>query len=257
MRRLVLALAVLLLAPGCARPSQAGLGPAMDMLGAWELVEGTVDGAAIPAPEGARAPLVVEEGQLGGRSFCNSYSSGFASAGGRLSLDGLGGTEMACEPTSMQAERAYLEALARADGTPRRDGAALVLSGEGVELRFTRQEPAPVQQLVGPRWVLESLVQGDVASSTGGEPALLRFAEDGTVSGSTGCRALTGTWTANGDEIAFPNMSMDGECPQELVAQDDHVVRVLGDGFQARVDGAQLTVLDSDGWGLVYGVERP
>lgn len=157
----------------------------------------------------------------------------------------------------MQAEGAYLKALGRADGTPRRDGDLLVLSGEGVELRFMRQEPAPVQQLVGSSWVLESLVQGDVASSTGGEPALLRLAEDGTVNGSTGCRTLTGTWTATGDEIAFPTMSMDGDCAQELVAQDDHVVRVLGDGFQARVDGARLTVRDSDGWSLVYVAERP
>lgn len=58
-------------------------------------------------------------------------------------------------------------------------------------------------------------------------------------------------------EIVFPTMSAGGDCPERLREQDAHVVNVLGDGFQADVEGDLLTATDADGSGLVYRAERP
>jgi hypothetical protein len=50
----------------------------------------------------------------------------------------------------------------------------------------------------------------------------------------------------------LPDLAADGECPDDLRSQDDHVVAVLGDGFRAGIVEDRLTALDADGRGLVY-----
>jgi heat shock protein HslJ len=77
---------------------------------------------------------------------------------------------------------------------------------------------------------------------------------DGTLTGSTGCRAITGRYVVNGAEIAFNELSTEGECPADLAGQDAHVIEVLGDGFRAAVDGQVLTLSDANGKGLGYRV---
>lgn len=81
-----------------------------------------------------------------------------------------------------------------------------MLIGDGVRLRFTPVQPVPESELSGTRWVLETLLDGETAASTLGEPAVLRLREDGTFEGSTGCRTLTGTWTPSGDGVQFPDL---------------------------------------------------
>lgn len=254
MRPLLLTPAVLLLLAACGSvTTDVGEGPtAEDLVGGWELVEGQVDGSAIPAPAGARATLVVEDESLGGTAFCNGYGGDYRLAGGGLAVSGLAQTEMGCEPAVMAAEEAFLAALQAADDRAAVEDGQLVLAGDGVELRFRSLPPVPQEELVGTEWVLTTLLRDGTAASVAGEPAVLRLADDGTFRGSTGCRRLSGTWTTSGDEVLFPTMSAEGDCDPELRDQDDHVVRVLGDGFQAREEGGTLTIEDPDGWGLVY-----
>ena len=49
-------------------------------------------------------------------------------------------------------------------------------------------------------------------------------------------------------------MSATGECPADQADQDGFVVTVLGDGFQAQIDGNQLT-LTAHGSTLLYVAE--
>lgn len=258
MRGIPILTAVLLLLGACGAPGGTAATLAeRDVMGGWELVEGTVGGAAFPLPDGGRATLVVEDDQLGGTSFCNSYGGRYRLRDGALSVDGLGGTEMACEPELMAAEETYLGALVAADEQVRLQDGRLVLSGNDVELRFRKLPAVPEGEVVGTRWVLETVLRGDVESSAAGNPAFLELSDDGTFEGSTGCRALSGTWATFADEVVFPTMSADGECPDALLEQDDHVVAVLGDGFAVGVEGDLLTVSDADGSGLRYRAERP
>jgi heat shock protein HslJ len=249
MARAALLLVVLLLA-GCAAAAGGG-SASVDVAGEWELVSGTAAGTPLPRPKSSRATLTFDAGEAGGQSFCNHYFSSYTLDGDSIRFDGIGGTEMGCEPEIMAAESAYVAALGSVTRIAR-DGDELVLTGDDVELRFSAVPPVPTSELVGTAWVLESLIDGETASSVMGSPATLRLDADGTVSGSTGCRTLTGTWETRGGTVVFPDFAADGECPQHLFAQDDHVVAVLGDGFRADVVENRLTLADPDGRGLVY-----
>jgi heat shock protein HslJ len=240
--------AALLLLGGCA--ATAGSPP--EVSGQWELVEFTVDGTVRPDPAGARATLTVSDGELGGSSFCNTYSGTYRLDGDELSVSGLGGTEMGCEPEVMEAEAAYLTALGAAERAAVADG-YLVLTGPDAELRFRPQPEVPASDLSGTRWQLETLLQGDVASSTTGEPAVLELADDGTLTASTGCRDLTGSWALDGDVVRVSGVeAATGSCPPDVAAQDEQVTTVLSADFQVAVVEDSLTLTGRDGLGLVY-----
>lgn len=252
----VLVTLVLVLA-GCgdaAGSSTAAVSSPLLREGGWELVEGSYDDRPVPMPAGARATLAADGEQLGGTAFCNSYGAEYELDGDRVRIAVTAVTEMACEPAVMEAERVYLSALGAVHGPVELDGEGnLVLTGEQAELRFRPLPEVEERELVGTRWVLESVVSGDVAASPAGEPAHLELLADGTLRGSTGCRELSGTWEVAGDEVVFPDFSAEGpECPPELRDQDDHVVTVLGDGFQVSVEGDTLTARDPSGDALVY-----
>lgn len=239
---------------GCGGGDQpaAPVPPPIDVAGTtWELQSGTVDGDALLVPDGHRITLLVEADQAGGTSACNGYGASWSADGEQVTVGVASGTEMACEPDVMAAESTYLDALPRVTSAAR-DGDRLRLTGDGVDLLFTAQADVPTEALIGTTWELDTLVDGETAASTTGEPATLRLDEDGTLTGSTGCRELSGEYVVRGDEVLFTSFGADGECPEELAAQDSHVVGVLGDGFRAAVDGDRLTLTSDGALGLGY-----
>jgi heat shock protein HslJ len=234
----------------CADPTPIGGG--IDLGGTWQLVSGTSGGSEIPLVDGHRITLVVEGGEAGGVSACNHYFATLTLDGGTVSLTGIGGTEMACMPEEvMESEAAYLRALGLIT-TAARDGELLVLTGPETELRYVPLLPVPTADLVGTVWTLETLIEGETASSVMGEPATLELGEDGTLSGSTGCRDLTGRYEVTGDEVIVTEMTAIGDCPDGLAAQDTLVVTVIGDGFTVEVEGDVLTISSRGGLGLGY-----
>ena len=246
--RLAVVLTAVLVLPGC---GGASAGSAPELVGDWELVELWRNGAVQPAPMAARATLLVEDDGLRGTSFCNQYSGSYELDGDDLSITGLGGTEMGCEPDIMAAEATYLESLGAVDRAAMDEG-FLVLTGPDLELRFRTLPPVPTSDLVGTRWVLETLLDGEIASSTLA-PAELELSDDGTLTGSTGCRELTGRWTVQGDLVQLTDLDAGTEeCPPAMQPQDSQIVEVLGDGFQVQIAGASLTLTDVSGLGLVY-----
>lgn len=255
MRIAVVLLALLLVACGSdavpATPPAST--PEGDPLGAWQLVDATVDGRALELLAEHPVTAVVEASSIAGTSACNQYGGRIQLTGDGIRIDELGGTEMGCAPEAvMTLEQDYLAALGRVRAIEVIDE-KLALRGPGVDLRYDRQEQPPVAELVDTAWTLETLFVGDVASPPGGEPATLELRADGTLSGSTGCRTFTGRWVEFGAQINAPEMRMgETECPDELWEQDSHVVSVIGDGFVPSIEGDLLTLLDPGGVGLVY-----
>ena len=245
-----LLLAGCLLVSGCGGPAT---GSAPDPTGEWELVEFLRGGTVQPAPVGGRATLTVGDGAVSGTSYCNEYFGGYRLDGEQFAVDGLGGTERGCEPALMTAETAYLEALGAVERAGSHDG-YLVLSGpDDVTLRFRPVAPVPTSDLTGTDWVLETLLDGEVASSTTGAPATLRLATDGTLTASTGCRDATASWQLDGDAVRVSGFAVGpGDCPPDVAGQDDQVTGVLSGPFQVAVAGSSLTVTGADGLGLVY-----
>jgi heat shock protein HslJ len=256
----IAALAALFLAGACSSSSTTPVPsvptPAVGPTGQWQLVQGTVDGQALALDDDARVTLLVDGSSVSGESACNRYFGEFAVVDGRLTLGGLGATEMACAEPVMAIEAAYLAGLARVDSA-RMEGDVLVLGGPDAEFRFERLQPPPAAVVIGTRWMLDGLIDGDAISSTVGDAAMLVLHADGTLEGSTGCRTFSGTYTVEGDEFLVAELNADGDCPADVAAQDAHVLEVLGDGFHASMTGELLTLTASGGAGLFYGASAP
>jgi heat shock protein HslJ len=141
LRPIIAALAALLFVAACGGTSATDTPSeppaAVDPSGEWQLAAGTVDGQALLLPPDVPVTLIVEGLGVSGRSACNQYFGQFAMVDGKVTLTGLGGTEMACEEPIMTLEAAYLGGLAKVESA-RMDGQTLVLIGPGVELRFDR-----------------------------------------------------------------------------------------------------------------------
>jgi heat shock protein HslJ len=248
----VLALVLAACAGSAATPSTDAGGDG-DPQGDWQLVEGTVNGQAVPILEDHRITLTIEGSRISGTAACNGYGGTLRVEGGRLRIEDLAQTAMACvDEAAMTAEAIYMSGLAATESITL-DGDELFVGGPGLELRFVELAPPPTAQLVDTMWILETLVMGDVASSVPGEPPTLELRSDGTIRAGTGCRELRGTWVEQGDEIVTPRLeSTDQGCAPELQGLESHVLTVIGDGFRATVDGGQLRLTDAGGAGLVY-----
>jgi heat shock protein HslJ len=216
--------------------------------GDWELTQG------IPLVDGYPITLSISGDQVSGRAACNSYGGSVAVADSTISFGEIGRTEMGCEPDVMEAETGFLAALTTMDSfvvtTDR-----LTLSGSFGDLVFVPLTPVPTADLIGSEWVLETIVKGGTASSVAGEPATLSFADDGTLSGSTGCRALRGSWIDHGGAITLPELSADGECSAELTTQDSDVISVLDGDIRIDITGDKLTLTSMGNEQLVYRAE--
>ena len=62
------------------------------------------------------------------------------------------------------------------------------------------------------------------------------------VGGTAACNSYGGTVVTDGITT----------CAEVVIAQENHVLSVLGDGFRAEVDGRRLTLISRDGLGLTY-----
>ncbi len=217
----------------------------------WTLRFGAGPDGEIELVDGWPITLTFETETLGGTAACNGYGSGYQIIDSRFILEGIGWTEMGCEPAVQAAEQAYFSALQDVDGI-NLVGDELALSGPSTELIFGPTAPVAVADLVGTLWLLETTIQDDVATAVQGEPATLLLNGDGTLTGGTGCRSLTGNYVVVGSEVLFPNFGAEGECPSALSAQDGKVVTVLGDGFVPEIDGDTLILSSVGNEGLGY-----
>lgn len=233
------------------RPSPGGEDPdgGESFEGSWQLVSGSVDGDTIPLVDGRRITMTISDDELGGVAACNSYGGLLTIDDGSFGLGEVSWTSMGCEPDVSASEQAYLAALLRVTAIAH-DGETIVLTGGEAELRFVELPPAPTADLVDTVWELDTIIDGETASSVTGDAATLELRSDGTLVGSTGCRTLTGTWVESGDTIVTPELSASGECPAELAPQDGQVVEVLEGPFQASIDGQRLTLTAPGNVGL-------
>jgi heat shock protein HslJ len=243
------ALILMFLLAGCSLLTN---GASASLDGDWRLQAGTNQGQQVPLVAGSPINLRIDGTQAGGTAACNHYGGKVHVSGNNVSFSELFQTEMACiDDRIMASEAAYMTALQKVT-TAERSGNALTLSGPGVELKFVLVPPVANASLIGTVWMLESLISGDAVSSTVGERATLQFNADGTFSASTGCRDVTGSYSISGNEVQATLDPYDTiGCEEGLGDQDNHVLRVISEGFSATIQGESLT-LTAGGEGLGY-----
>jgi heat shock protein HslJ len=246
MQRLTVPVVLAAVLVGCAL--LPGAGPGID--GSWRLERGTHAGQPIPIVPGADITLAIDGDTVGGTSACNHYGGEIDRDGGALTFSALVMTEMGCDMPIMASESAYIAALGAVSRVARSSD-RLTLSGTDVELVFRLVPPVADAPLAGPVWVLDSIITGDAVSSVMGDPATLELRDDGTMSGTTGCRTFDGRYTVSDATVSVMELSNDDRaCPAELVPQDEHVLDVIARGFGFEIDGERLTLTDgTDGLG--------
>ena len=134
MHRITQLVVLLVVASGCS--ASRAIPEEIDLTGNWQLVSGSVDGTALPLIDGSPVTLNITGTELGGRSACNSYGGHFILDGASISIGDLMSTLMMCTPEAMAVEVPYVDALRKVD-TVAIDGDELILTGPGIELRYS------------------------------------------------------------------------------------------------------------------------
>lgn len=228
--------------------------PPVDVHGLWALRSGETPSGTIEVPPRTTITMEVLGDTVRGSAGCNTYGGGISIDGDVFDAGGLALTEIGCPPAVAEAEQLFVEAMDAAD-TVARDAKRLTLTGPGTELVFRLVPPVDPKPLTGTTWVLESLVDGELASSTvaSAEPARLILKDGGTFEGTTGCRSFTGGWVVAGDVVEVTSMVFEGNCKPAAAEQDSHVASVLGGGFRAEREADRLTLTaEKLDLGLVY-----
>ena len=263
MRAVALLLLALLLG-ACARPSAGGAAgggasgaPGVGYDGEWVLAKGHGPTGRIPVPE--EVTLTIDGRKVSGRSACNHYDGEAAIDGATFAYTPGFRTAIGCRGPRATVEERYSLALQRAN-TIRRDGDALILGGEGVNLRFDVIPPPKPVPLENTTWHLNGQIFGRGMDGTvsDNDPATLQLREDGTFTATTGCGKITGNWAEEDGQWTTSDFShTPGRCGRHGQDQEDHVVDVLK-AFTAEHEVRQLTLYQVDGdEGLSYTADDP
>lgn len=254
---------VLLAVAGCgAPPDEPGLpagdpGPTEPAESLWGndflLTEATVGGEPKALVAGTEVRLgFTDDGRLVANAGCNTMSGPVSLDGGTLSADGLATTEMGCDP-ARHAQDEWLADFLAGDPTWELTDARLTLRGGDTELVLTERSAAdPDRPLRGPVWTVDTLIDGEVASSTpaGAPPATLEFGPE-RVKVFGGCNGGSAGYRVEGDTITFDALVMTRKaCSDEIMALESAVVAVLDGSVTYDVTSSVLTLKHPSGKGL-------
>ena len=197
-----------------------------------------------------------QEGNLGGFSGCNQYSTGFeASSDGSMAVqEQIITTMMVCPETESQVEQAYLSVLPTVDrfgfspegrlefGYPMQDG-------ETGKLVFVVGEVP----LNGTSWTLESYGDPDALQSVpAGMLITADFGTDGTLTGKSACNSYTTEFSADDGQLSIqPIATTMMACPTGM-EQEQAYLDLLSTAQTYQIVGTQLTITSEDGQVLVY-----
>ncbi len=257
-RLLTMFLALLLVFAACGDTSGgSNEGDAPGVNGDWVLVSATVDGETLALNDRYRVTMTIDGSEINGRAACNGYGGSVSIQDGTFFLGEVFLTAMGCEPEVMVIESMFMQGLSNVTSATRSGDTAL-LTGDGVDYKFEIVPPVPTADLIGPTWVLDAIIRGDTASSTTStaDPATLSFDPDGTFTGGTGCREISGRYVVTGDTVQFTSFGAVGECGSEVESQDGQVISVLESGFTVEINGNRLTVVAPGGEALSYRLEQ-
>jgi heat shock protein HslJ len=249
----------LLLLVGCG--SRAASGGLNDLRGRTFLSTAvTENGQAKALVAGTRIRLSFdEEGRrIGVNAGCNHMGAEARVENGRLVAGDMAMTAMGCDGGRGEQD-AWLAKFLAERPSIRSSATELVLASNTMEIRLLDRTVAdPDRPLIGTRWVVESVIDRDTASSIPqGAVAHLQLSADGTFTGNTGCNHMGG-----GAVIADPTIRFSGVFTTKMACEDSRmrleqtVLSVLHDTVSYEIESDQLRLRDASGKGLDLRAER-
>lgn len=255
--KLILALLALAVAGGCGQqPSQPGA-PKTD---AEELPAGrayvstkvTEDGKHRELASGSTIRLEFSKIAITANAGCNQLMGKASLDAGRLTVDNLGGTEMGCEKPLMDQDE-WLSEFLTSSPVWKLDGETLVLSDGTTKIEL-REEKLTAKPLHGTTWALDTLIEGETASSIPqGVKATLKLGEDGKLSGNAGCNGFGGGFTAKAGKLTVSNLGVTRmACGGDKDIVEKAVLAVLDGTVAYQIKGETLTLTHPSGKGLRF-----
>jgi heat shock protein HslJ len=204
---------------------------------------------------GSQIRLTFTDGTLGLQAGCNALSGSYTIDGDMVTVGPIGGTEMGC-PQDLMAQDTWLAGLFAAPVTIAEDPLTLTAGDVVLELA-DRADVSPDASLTGTRWVLDSIVTGDAASSVPqGVEAELTIRENGRVLLTTGCNGAGGTVEITGDSLVWGEIVRElRACPGPAGEVERRVLAVLAGETAYRIEEKSLSITNRDEGGLGFRAE--
>jgi len=257
MRPIAIALATAVLMSGCTAAGPANGARRPELAGRAFLSTGVIEnGAPLSLVDGTRIRIWFHEGTMSADAGCNHMTGRYTVEGSTLIVKALAVTDMACQPAARMDQDTWLAQFLSGRPTVEFAGDTLRLTGRDTMIALLdREVDEPDRTLVGSRWVVEAVADGDVELSiAGGSEAYLNFTASGRVSGNTGCSELTASYYADPATIVFGQLAMPVKACTGPRGVFDRNVTVLFEGraiaYQIDADRLRLTYADRSG-GLV------
>jgi heat shock protein HslJ len=196
--------------------------------------------------------LFGEDGSLTGSAGCNRYTASYQLDGDSLTVGPAASTMMMCpDPEGvMDQEAAYLKALETV--------ASFELSGDRLTLRTASGAIAVEYSLAESIGISDTIwnmslfyIGGDaVTNPLAGTSITALFAEDGKLSGSTGCNQYFSTYKLDGDQLTIgPLGSTKMACPEPpgVMEQEVAILALLENTSAYYINADTLFLLDANG----------
>jgi heat shock protein HslJ len=256
------ALAALLALPACDDGADSDTDSFADALLVQELAERTFisqkveeGGSPHDLVAGTELSLIFHENrEIGAAAGCNSTGGIFHIVDNRLVIDEMATTEMGCDPSLHDQDSWYFGFLASSP-TFAIEGDSLILDSGAIHIEFLDREVVqPDLDLVGPLWVVDTIIDGDSAINANWQaPATLLFGENGQVDVFSGCNKGGAPYQVNGSQIVFGTLALtEIACPDDISQQLEDAVRAVFQEIQPvawDIEADRLS-LDIEGAGL-------
>ncbi len=223
----------------------------------WVSTLVTVDGQERPLVDGTQIALSFgATGDLAADAGCNQLSGSTSWDSDSLTVAGLGGTEMGCDPKRMDQD-AWLSDLLLATPTVQVDGDTMTLTAGPTVIAFVDREAAmPDRALAGTLWVLDGLGSGTADDAAlGSVPAGVRSTlsiNGNELSLKPGCNSAGGAVEVTADTLSFgPIAATLMDCPGARSDVEQVVLGVLTGEVAYSIDEDTLTLTRGDSV-LVY-----
>ena len=224
------------LAAGCGGDDGAG-----SFVGVPWVVSSGVDLAGTDAVPSA----TFTDDTVGGSTGCNRFTASYTVDGDAMEIGEIASTRMACPPPADAIERAYLAALGRVAAW-HIDGSELVLADDDDNELLRFEEASPVGD-----WEVTAFLSSDaVTSPLPGTTITAKFADDGTLTGSSGCNTYQTAFSLGKGSIEIePPAATEMACakPEGVMEQEAAYLAALPTAVGYRVDGGSLALVSADG----------
>ncbi|BDT99027.1 META domain-containing protein [Nocardia sputorum] len=211
-----------------------------------------VEGA--PIPGGGPLTISFTEDRVAADAGCNKFTGAVSLDDQVLRVSGLATTLMACEDERHGADE-WLSGLLNSRPSWRLEGSRLTLrSPDRTVTLLDKKVARPDKPVNGTAWQVTALItdNSSIRSRALDEAQpTLTIAEDGSVSGSTGCNRLTGSAEVSGTQITFRIATTKMLCSPEVMEVEQSMLKAMDGKTTATVDAETLTLRNDNGAGLV------